>query len=109
MIGLVWNARGLGGSRAFQNLQRLLLDTSPDFVFISESRIGSYAADVLKCKLKFQNCFYVLPVGSKGGLILFWNDLINLVVLSYSLGHIDCLIDDPVSPFYFTDFYGHPS
>lgn len=48
------------------------------------------------------------PPGLKGGLVLFWHDNINISILSYSPGHIDCIINDPINPFYFMGFYGNP-
>lgn len=32
----------------------------------------------------------------------------NISILSYSSGHIDCLINDHSNPFYFTGVYGNP-
>lgn len=109
MIVLAWNARGLGGSRAFRELSRLACEATPDVFFISEARISYFRANVIKDRLKFSNCFCVNPVRCKGGLLLFWNCNINLSILSYSNGHIDSLIDDHPSPFYFKGFYGNPA
>lgn len=49
------------------------------------------------------------PVGYKGGLLLLWNDNVNLTILSYSVGHIDCVINLNPSLFYFMGFYGDPN
>lgn len=89
MIGVMWNACGLGGQRAFWNLARLFQETSPDFYFISESRIYENAAVTLKIKLGFANVFCVKTTGSKEGLLLFWNENVNLSILSYSIGYIE--------------------
>lgn len=83
-------------------------DSKPDVLFVSESRINQHHANFLRVALKFNSCFCVDSVGKKGGLELLWNDNINLSILSYSRGHIDCLISNTQVPFYFTGFYGNP-
>lgn len=108
MIGLIWNAQGLGGQRVFRNLSRLINETNLDFCFISESKISKNAAFVLNSKLRFSNLFCVDPKGCKGGLLLLWNENLDISVLSYSSGHIDCLINCSPVPFYFTGFYDNP-
>lgn len=108
MIILVWNARGLGGPRAFLELQCLVHEVTPDLLFISECRILNYRINHFKYYLNFDCCFYVSPVGSKGGLALFWNANANVNILSYSCGHIDSLVAYYPTPFYFTGFYGNP-
>lgn len=102
MIGICWNARGLWGARAFRELSRLVREINPSFMFIFESRIHLNAAHYLKSRLNFNFCFNVNPRGSKGGLILFWNDSIKISILSYSFGHIDCIMDFNNLRFYFT-------
>lgn len=109
MITVIWNARGLGGPRALQNIKCLVLETSPDMLFISESKICQFKANIICVMLNFDNCFCVNPYGKKGGLILFWNANMNVTVLSYSQGHVDCLVSCNPSPYYFTDFYGNPN
>lgn len=109
MIGIVWNVRGLRGKHAFQNFQRLVAINNPDFVFVSEAKLFSKEAMLMKSRLRFDYVFCVDPSGFKGGLLLFWNDHIRVNILSFSPGHIDCMINTAPSPFYFTGFYGNPS
>lgn len=47
-------------------------------------------------------------IGKKGGLLLFWKEIVNLSILSYSNGHIDRCVFNIPHPFYFTCFYGNP-
>lgn len=108
MKHLVWNARGLGGNRAFQNLQRLIKDHSPDLLFISESKVSQYVASSWRVLLNFSGCFCVDVAGRSGGLLLFWNENLNVSVLSFSFGHIDCLVSYCNRCWYFTGFYGNP-
>lgn len=92
-----------------QNIIRLVHETNPNFLFVPESKIINSDALMLKCRLNFFNCFCVNHVGLKGGLILFWNVLMNISILSYSIGHIDCFINSSPNPLYFTGFYGSPT
>lgn len=40
---------------------------------------------------------------------MFWNYNIFVSILSYSLGHIDCMINSLFHPFFFTGFYDCPA
>lgn len=84
MIILAWNARGLRGQLAFRNLKKLVADSSPDLLFVSETKLCSSSASVLRCTLGFKNCMFVDAVGRKGGLCLFWNNDLNVKIISYS-------------------------
>lgn len=105
MISLVWNVCGLGGPRAFCNAAGLVHEVTSGLLFISES--GLSQSNVLRFKsfVNFKNCFCVNPIGRKGGLLLCWNESINVSILSYSPGHIDCVIENNPESFYFTDFF----
>lgn len=92
MICVVWNACGLGGQRAFQNLQRLISKSTPDLIFVSEPRVSKLVASNWRYLLNFSNCFCVDANSQSGNLLLFWNDNIDVSILSYSSGHVDCFI-----------------
>lgn len=109
MNTVIWNARGLGGQRAFHGICCLISESSPDLFFIYELKLCRPSVDVLRARLKFHNCFNVDAKGRKGNLILLWNENINVSILSYSVGHIDCMITYPPSQFYFIGFYGNPN
>lgn len=104
---MCWNDRGLEGQRAFHNMNSLVLESSTDMLFISETKLCKSSTDLLCCCLKFPNCLCIGAIGRSGGLALFWNNNINTSILSYSNGHIDCYITAPLGPFYFIDFYGN--
>lgn len=108
MIGVYWNARGLGGPQAFCDLHRLIRETSPDLLFIFEYRISNHAVTILKSRLNFDNYFVVNHNGSKGGLFVMWQNSIRLSILSYSCGHIDCMLFYTSNSFYFTGSYDNP-
>lgn len=109
MIGLSWNVRGLGNPHSFAALKRLLKKHSPDFVFLSETKIQGFRGDSFRPLLGFSGCLCLDSVGSSGGLMLLWSDRIDVSVLSYSKGHIDarmCMTDG--FRWRFTGFYGDP-
>ncbi|KAL8475066.1 hypothetical protein ACS0TY_031475 [Phlomoides rotata] len=109
MIAMVWNARGLGGRRAFLNLKRLVTDNKPCFMFISESKISSNVARRWANLLFFTGCISVDPRGRSGGLILFWNETVYVSLRSFTCGHIDCSILGSNLSWRFTGFYGNPA
>lgn len=53
--------------------------------------------------------FVVDVIGHSGGLSLFWNDYVNIQLLSYSSGHVDVLyyINGTQVSCYLTGFYGN--
>ncbi|KAL8523662.1 hypothetical protein ACS0TY_013583 [Phlomoides rotata] len=89
-------------------LKRLIADHSPDVIFISESRICTRLTYNWKGVFGYVGCIRVDPCGTKGGLILFWNGNINVLLRSYSVGHIDALIFDESKKWRFTGCYGNP-
>ena len=89
MIILAWNARGLGSTRAFQILLRLKQVYKPNLVFIMETKTDNVRLEGFRVKLGFCGKLVVNSVGSKGGLCLFWDDSVDISLLSYSCSHID--------------------
>lgn len=110
MIVLCWNCRGLGNPWTVRHLRRLVKLKKPVIVFLMETLVVQRKVDVLRVKLGFQNAFCVDCVGRSGGLILFWNSDINLVIQNYSQRHVNAVIHDSHMgiSWKFTGFYGHP-
>ncbi|KAL5775011.1 hypothetical protein ACOSP7_012568 [Xanthoceras sorbifolium] len=106
---LCWNVRGLGSPRAFLALRKVIRKQSPNLVFLSETRLkGDWAARV-KVQLGFSGGLHVDCVGKSGGLMLLWNDVWDVSVLSFSRGHIDVVIKmENNLKWRFTGFYGCP-
>jgi hypothetical protein len=48
----------------------------------------------LQVRLGFKNAFVVDGKGKGGGLVLFWDESINISILSYGMHHIDTFIWD---------------
>ncbi|KAL9685584.1 hypothetical protein QQ045_023035 [Rhodiola kirilowii] len=81
---LVWNCRGLGSSSAVRALQELIRVYRPLVVGIVESKSSSSRCEVVRVKLGFDCCFAVPARGRSGGLALFWNNMSDVSVVSYS-------------------------
>ncbi|KAL8503341.1 hypothetical protein ACS0TY_022178 [Phlomoides rotata] len=109
MSCIVWNARGLGGRRALLNLQLLVLDNQPMFVFISETKVCNRIGCQWARNLNYSGCFCVDPKGRSGGLLLMWNDKVDIHLRSFSPGHIDCTVSFNGLNWRFTGFYGNPA
>lgn len=109
MNWLIWNARGLGSPRAFFELRQLIAGTSPHLVFICETRLVTNKCKLWRSILGFSGLFVVDAVGQKGGLILMWDNSVDVRVRSYSQGHVDCFVDGDGKKWRFTGFYGNPA
>lgn len=109
MSVLIWNAHGLGNRRAFRELHRLTADKSPSILFISETKLRSYSCTPFCRSLGFSGVFAVNSSGRSGGLVLCWSADCNIRVLSYSSGHIDCMVSFDDLVWCFTGFYGNPN
>ncbi|KAK3193075.1 hypothetical protein Dsin_024385 [Dipteronia sinensis] len=109
MIGLSWNVRGLGNPRAFAALKRLLKKHSPDFVFLSETKLAGYKAAKFRDNFGFYDIFFVDSTGCSGGLMLLWKKELVVTILSFSAGHIDARIQmEDGFLWRFSGFYGDP-
>ena len=82
----------------------------PEFVFLSETKMGIAGMKRIKMKLCFVNGLYVQSQRKSGGLALFWRKDVNLEIKSYSRHHIDAVVAEEQSGFKWrlTGFYGHP-
>ena len=110
MIGLSWNAWGLGNPRAFAALRRLLKNHSPDFVFLLETKINGNKVSKLRDVFGYSGCFSIDCVGNNGGLMLLWKDNFVVTVLSFSSGHIyTCVRMEDGFLRRFSGFYGEPN
>ena len=52
--------------------------------------------DMVNDKCNMKDGFFVLSIGKSGGLALFWNERVIVVVQTYSQTHIDALVDGGV-------------
>ncbi|CAK8571738.1 unnamed protein product [Lathyrus sativus] len=114
MKTISWNCRGLGSPRAVRALTRLLRSENPLVVFLMETKLKKEELLVLKRKLIFK--FYAtvdcrgIGRDRAGGINLWWNDLTEVQVTSYSQNHIAGLYqqEDDDRPWHFAGVYGFP-
>uniref|UniRef100_A0A803Q6M0 CCHC-type domain-containing protein n=1 Tax=Cannabis sativa TaxID=3483 RepID=A0A803Q6M0_CANSA len=82
----------------------------PSLLFVIEAKLCKNSVDRFKFKLGFDFGFEVPRVGLSGGLLLFWNSDLDVIITNYSVNHIHCFISSAVfSSFNLTAFYGAPN
>ncbi|KAI5654966.1 hypothetical protein M9H77_32153 [Catharanthus roseus] len=84
----------------------------PILFFISKTICNKRPIESIRISLGFSACFFVERKLLSGGLALFWySDLVNLNILSSSMGHIDAQIKPfgSIPMWRFIGFYGNPS
>ena len=107
---LCWNCRGLGIDSTVRRLKEIHHKYLLDIICLSETKQqDDYIRDV-GAQLGFLSYATVPPVGSSGGLVVFWNSNVQLSVLSASPNLVDCkVVRINENPFYFSFVYGHPN
>lgn len=110
MSCLCWNVQGMGNPKTITALRKVLFRVTPSLVFLFETRLAGNRASDVCIKVGFDHCFVVDSVGKSGGLILLWPDDWDVVLLSFSSGHVDAWVIGPDGlSWRFTGFYGNPS
>ena len=106
----MWNCRGLGNPRAVRALKELVQSKDPHVVFICETKLHVNKLDKIKRICKMNAVVGVSSAGSSGGLAMLWNDNVQLVLKSFSVNHIDVIVEQRGNeePWHFTSFYGEP-
>lgn len=90
---LSWNCRGLGHPQTIQDLQDFVKKERPDFVFLSETKCNTRKIEL--SKMMFGLCgVAVESQENSGGLALFWQKDLNVVLQSFSRGHIDVVVNE---------------
>lgn len=106
---LNWNVRGLGNSRTFLALQKILQQQRPQILFVSETKLTAKQMSNVSRKLKIENCLAVDRKGMGGRLAMLWNSDVNVNVTSFSNHHIDAQVQtEGGSWMRCTGIYGHP-
>jgi len=73
-----WNCKGLGNPLTVLSLKALLAKEKPDLLFLMETKNVDAVLLRLKRSSGFLHHRLVTPVGSAGGLALFWNAGLSL-------------------------------
>ena len=78
-------------------------------MFLVETWADEERLKEVQRNLNFENLFFVEQNNRGGGLALYWSNLINLNVESYSKNHINAIINKGARDAWrFTGFYGEP-
>ncbi|GLT65413.1 hypothetical protein SLA2020_378480 [Shorea laevis] len=67
---LSWNCRGLSRDSAIRSLRVLIRNTSPDVIFLSETKTAPPSASAILNRLGFYLISQVPPSGSRGDFCL---------------------------------------
>ncbi|XP_070667947.1 uncharacterized protein [Malus domestica] len=89
MTHLLWNCRGLGSDTVVRALRGLIRKHRPTMIFLSETKMKDHRLDGIRRRLGYSNGFHVPPVGRAGGLSLWWQDTLRVIVLFSSKHVID--------------------
>ncbi|KAL9671942.1 hypothetical protein QQ045_009516 [Rhodiola kirilowii] len=88
-------------------LKEVIRSSNPSVVGLIETKCGKRHCEIIRVQLGFDCCFVVPVRGRSGGLALFWKNIMDVSVISYSGFHIDFLLNHKGSA-HVTLFYGNP-
>ena len=107
---LSWNCQVLGNRRTVNALKEVVKREVPKIIFLMETKSNEDWMVMVRDKCGFKHGIFVSSNGSSGGLAMLWKEEVQLHVQSFSLSHIDALVDDgnEVGEWHLTGFYGNP-
>jgi hypothetical protein len=105
-----WNCRRLGNPRTVRDLDQMVKEKKPSFLFLMETINDKRLMERLRVKLGFAGLFAIDPVGRSGGLALLWREGKELEIQNYSRRHINAIVrrSDDGPRWKLTCFYGDP-
>jgi exonuclease III len=86
------NCWGVGSASTGKELRDLVTKFAPRILCIQETQISRDRVKSLVSSLSFDQSFEVDSSTRSGGLGIYWNNEINIVILGYSQYHIDVSI-----------------
>lgn len=84
---LCWNCQGLGTPLTVQHIRALVAQERPNLVFLMETKNKENKVNRVRKSLNFDHSTIINPVGTAGGLILMWDDQVNVDAMT-CLGEI---------------------
>lgn len=100
------NCRGLGNSCAVQLLVDLVRTKRPAFIFLIETLSSISQMDVIKNKLNYDVCFFVLSSGHSGGLAFLARKERSVTLLDANDHYVEVNITRE-EPYRVTGSYGY--
>src|SRR3954465_14165316 len=92
MILLSWNCRGLDNPATVREAREFTAKFTPALFSLSETQISKERAEASAGQLGFSNAFAVASSGKSGGLLICWNDNLEVQILSSNRYHIDTVV-----------------
>jgi exonuclease III len=83
------NCQGAGNASTVRELRDLITKFAPSIFCIQETQINRARSESLSSSLGFDHAFGVDSDGRSGGLVMLWNNNLNIDILGYSHYHID--------------------
>uniref|UniRef100_A0A803P3X8 Reverse transcriptase domain-containing protein n=1 Tax=Cannabis sativa TaxID=3483 RepID=A0A803P3X8_CANSA len=100
---------GLGNPWTLKTLCSHVKEHHPGMIFLSETKLNEAAMERIRVVLRYDGCFVVAANGKSGGLALLWKDPYEVSIKSYTVSHIDALVENGLGfTWRFTGFYGSP-
>ena len=72
------------------------MNKDPKMVFLMETKVEKYVLERVGRKIQYPNLFVVPRVNTGGGLALYWKRDFDVDVQSFSVNHIDTIINHGV-------------
>lgn len=81
----------------------------PSLVFLMKTKKRKAYLERLRCRLELDNMFIVPQKNLSGGLALFWMNVLDLHICTFSPQHIDTVMNPRICDAWrFIGFYGAP-
>nr|GLL37714.1 uncharacterized protein LOC109159904 [Ipomoea trifida] len=107
---IVWNCQGAGG-RAFHRVLKNLIQThKPTILSLVEPKVSGAQADLICKKMGYSDWVRVEAVGFSGGIWTFWNDSLQVSVISTHPQFVILQVrNDTNNPWFYAVVYGSPT
>ena len=106
---LAWNCRGVGNPRTVQDLLALIKAHNPKLVFLSETLQCENRMRNLRWRLGLKNCIAVQSNNRGDGLLLYYDESLDVHLHSFSNHYIDVSVGGlSDQPWQLTCVYGEP-
>lgn len=82
------NCQGLGNPRTIRDLQQMVKEKSPSFIFLIETKCTRNKVEKVRNGISFEHNFVDDNKGLSGGLAFQWKYHIKVAINSYTQNHI---------------------